>query len=175
MEWNQSEGNGEPPLQDDTLIPHVRTLATWKDTPRVTSLGDGGQNERSEVSTTFKLILDRQTAGGAKILRPLFIDLSFQIESAPLVSDVTGSNEEGKTDPQQEGVPGEETAIVEENTSPAEQGGYDAHTSGNGGNDEFLPVSDSNNVRSFPDKEPREQAEDEGNHGVDRQLQSGCV
>ena len=102
----------------------------------------------------------------------MLVELSFQVESALLVSDVTGSDEEGKTDPQKEGVPGEETAIVEENTSPADQGGYDAHRGGDGRNDKLLRVSDSDNIGSIPDKEPGEQAENEGNQGVDRQLRS---
>ena len=107
-------------------------------------------------------------------MRPLLVKLPFKAESALLVSDVTGGNEEGKTDPQQECVPGEETAIVEENTSPADQGGHDAQQGSDRRNDELLRVSDSDNVNSIPDEEPHEQAENEGNEGVDHQLQSGC-
>jgi len=121
VKWHQGESNDEPPVQDDTLIPHVGTLATRKDSPRVTSLGDCGQDERTEVSTTFELILDRQTTGGTNVLGPLLVDLSLQIERALLVRNVAGSNEEGETDPQQEGVPGEETTIVEEDSGPADQ------------------------------------------------------
>ena len=101
-------------------------------------------------------------------MRPLLIELSFQVESAFLVGDVTGGDEEGKTDPQQEGVPREETTVVEENASPADQGGYDTHRGGNGGRNELLLVSTSDNIRSIPDKEPREQAENEGYEGVYR-------
>lgn len=174
MEWYQGEGDSEPPLEDDTLIPHVKTLATWENRSRVTGLGDRGQHERTEVSTALELILDRQTATSAQVLRPLLVELSFQIESAFLVVDVTRGNEEGETDPQQEGVPGEETAVVEENASPADEGGYDAQRGGNSGNDKFLRISDSDYVGSIPNMEPREQAENEGNQGVDRQLQNGC-
>ena len=98
----------------------------------------------------------------------MLIELSFQVESALLVGYVTGGDEEGETDPQQEGVPREETTIVEENACPADQGGYDADGGGNGGGDEFFRVSTSDNIRSIPDKEPREQAENEGNEGVYR-------
>ena len=58
-------------------------------------------------------------------MRPLLVDLPFQVESVLLVSDVTGGNEEGKTDPQHERVPGEETAVIE-NASPTDQGGHNA-------------------------------------------------
>lgn len=98
----------------------------------------------------------------------MLVEFSFQVESALLVGDVTGSDEEGETDPQQEGVPREETTVVEENASPSDQGGYDADRGGNGGRNELLRVSTSDNIRSIPDKEPREQAEDKGNEGVYR-------
>ena len=174
VEWDQSEGDSEPPLEDDTFVPHVKTLATWEDSPRVAGLGDCGQHERTEISAALELILDRQATGGPEVLRPLLVELPFQVERALLVSDVTGSDEEGKTDPKQERVPGEETAVVEENTSPADQGGDDAQRGSNRGNDEFLPISDSDNVRSIPHEEPREQAENQGNQRVDRHLQSEC-
>ena len=58
MKWDQCEGDSEPSLQDDALIPHVEALTTRKNTPRVAGLGDGGQDERTEVSTTLELILD---------------------------------------------------------------------------------------------------------------------
>ena len=173
LKWHQRERDNEPPLEDDTLVPHVKALATWENSPRITGLGDRGQHERTEISTTLELILDRQTATSAEVLRPLLVELPFQVKSPLLVGDVAGSDEEGKGDPQHEGVPGEETAVVEENASPADQGGYDAYSGGNSGNDEFLPVSDSDNVCPIPDKEPRKQAENEGDQGVDCQLQSG--
>ena len=59
MKWHQTESDGEPPPKDDPLIPHVKTLASRKNTPRVARLGDSGQHEGTEVSTTFELILDR--------------------------------------------------------------------------------------------------------------------
>ena len=71
----------------------------------------------------------------------MLVDFSFQVESALLVGDVAGGNEESETDPQHEGVPGEETAVVEENPSPADQRGYDAQGGSNGGDNELLPVS----------------------------------
>ena len=75
---------------------------------------------RTEVSTALELILDGRLTGGTKALGPLAVDLPFQVEGALLVSDVTGSHEEGKADPQQEGVvPGEETS-VELNASSAQ-------------------------------------------------------
>ena len=58
MERHQSEGDGEPPSQDDTLIPHVKAFATWKNAPRVTRLGDCGQHEGTEVPAALELILD---------------------------------------------------------------------------------------------------------------------
>ena len=172
VEWDQSEGDSEPPLEDDTFVPHVKTFATWEDSPRVAGLGDRGQHERTEISAALELILDRQATGGPEVLRPLFVELPFQVERALLVSDVTGSDKEGKTDPQQERVPGKETAVVKENTSPADQGGDDAERGSNRGNDELFPVSDSDDVRTIPHEEPREQAENEGNQRVDRYLQS---
>lgn len=121
VEWDQSEGDSKPPLQDDTLVPHVKTLATWKNSPRVAGLGDGGQYERTKISAALELILDRQTTRGPEVLRPLLVELAFQVESPFLVGDVTGGDEEGKTDPQQERVPGEETAVVEKDSCPANQ------------------------------------------------------
>ena len=106
-------------------------------------------------------------------MRPLLVDLPFQVESALLVSDVTGSKEEGKTDPQQEHIPGEKTAVIEESASLADQGDHDAQRGSDRGNDEFLRISDSDNVSSIPHEEPREQTENEGDQGIDRQLQSG--
>ena len=170
MEWDQSEGDSEPPLQDDPLVPHVKTLASRKNTPRVTGLGNRGQHERTKVTTALELILDCQTTTGPEVLRPLLVELPFQVESAFLVGDVTGSNEEGKTDPQHKRVPGEETAVVEKNACPADQGGYDAHRGSNRGNDELLRISNSDDIRSIPHEEPREQAKNEGHQGVDRQL-----
>ena len=159
--------------RDDTLITHVETLATWKNRPRVAGLGDRGQHERTKISTALELILDRQSTGGPEVLRPLLVDLPFQVESLLLVSDVTGGNEEGKTDPQHGRVPGEETAVIE-NPGPTDQGGHDAQRGSDCGNDGFLHISDSDNVISIPHKEPREQTENEGDQGIDRQLQSGC-
>ena len=99
VEWDQTEGHGEPPLQDDSLIPHVKTLAAWKNGPRVAGLGDRGQHERAEVSAALELVLDRQAPRSAQILRPLLVEFSFQVESALLVGDITGGEEEGETDP----------------------------------------------------------------------------
>ena len=174
MEWDQGEGDSKPPLEDDALVTHVKTLATWKNRPRIAGLGDRGQHERTKISTALELILDRQSTGGPEVLRPLLVDLPFQVESVLLVSDVTGGNEEGKADPQHERVPGEETAVIEENASPTDQGGHDAQRGSNRGNDEFLRISDSDNVSSIPHEEPCEQTENEGDQGMDRQLQSGC-
>ena len=81
-------------------------------------------------------------------MRPLLVKLPFQVGSAVLASDVTGDNEEGKTDPRQERVPGEETT-VEENASPADQG-HDARLCSDRRNDELLRVSDLDNVSPIP-------------------------
>lgn len=99
VKWHQGEGDREPSSQDNAFIPHVRTLATWKDAPRVAGLRNRSQYERTEVSTTPELILDRQSTGSTEVLRPLAVDLSFQVESALLVGDVTGSDKEGEADP----------------------------------------------------------------------------
>ena len=104
---------------------------------------------------------------------PLLVDLPFQVESALLVSDVTGGKEEGKTDSQQEHIPGEETAVVEESANPANQEGHDAQRGSDCGNNEFLRISNSDNISSIPHEEPREQVENE-RQGVDCQLHSGC-
>ena len=40
VEWDQGEGDSKPPLEDDALVTHVKTLATWKNRPRVAGLGD---------------------------------------------------------------------------------------------------------------------------------------
>ena len=99
VKWHQRESDGEPPSQDDTLVPHVKTLAAGENAPRVTGLRDRGQHERTEVSTALELILDGQSTGSTKSLGPLAVDLPFQVEGALLVSDVTGSDEKGKADP----------------------------------------------------------------------------
>ena len=99
VKWHQRESDGEPPSQDDALVPHVKTLAAGENAPRITGLRDSGQHERAEVSTALELILDGQPTRSIKTLGPLAVDLPFQVESALLVSDVTGSDEEGKADP----------------------------------------------------------------------------
>ena len=151
VERYQREGDGEPPAEDDALVPHVKTLATRKDGPRVTGLGDGGQHERAVVSAAHELVLDCQTTSGTDVLRPLLVEFSFQVESALLVGDVTGSDEEGERDPQHEGVPGEETAVVEEDTSPANHGGYDAQSGSDGRDNQLLPIPNSDHIRPVPD------------------------
>ena len=108
-------------MEDDTLVMHAKTLATWENRPRVAGLGDCGQHERNKISTALELIPDRQTTRDPEVLKPLLVELSFQVESALLVSDVTGGDEEGKTDPQQERAPGKETAVAEENVSPTDE------------------------------------------------------
>ena len=99
VKWHQRESDGEPPPQDDTLVPHVEALAAGENAPRVTGLRDRGQHERTEVSTALELILDGQSTRSIKTLRPLAVDLPFQVKGALLVSDVTGSDEEGEADP----------------------------------------------------------------------------
>ena len=60
VKWHQRESDGEPPLQDDTLVPCVRTLAAGENAPRVTRLRDRGQHERAGVSAALELVLDGQ-------------------------------------------------------------------------------------------------------------------
>ena len=59
VEWHQSEGDREPPLQDDTFVPHVKALTTRKDAPCVARLGNCCQHEGTEVPAALELILDR--------------------------------------------------------------------------------------------------------------------
>lgn len=97
----------------------IRKLATGEDAACEACRGDGGFNERAKVAATLELILDPEAALATQSSGPLGVDLALEVKSTLLVGDVTRSTNEGKADPEEKSVPGEEAAVVEQDTSPA--------------------------------------------------------
>ena len=142
-------------------------------TPRTTRLANGSLDERGKVAAAIKLILDTHAAFCAKFLGPLGIDLALEVEGALFVGDIAGSDKEGECDPGEEGVPCEKATVVEEDTSPADDGGEDADRSCEGGEDELLGVASADDIGMVPDVEPGKETNDEGGEQIKRHL--GCV
>ena len=77
-------------------------------------------DERGEKAATPELILNTKPFTDAEILPPLRVDLAVEIEIAPLESYIPRSYEEGEAYPKEEGVYGEEGAVVKEDAGPAD-------------------------------------------------------
>ena len=169
---DEGEHDDVPPLQNRLLEPDVRAFASWQDAAGVTRLTACSLDESVEVPAALQLILDPQTAVDAQRLRPLRVDLSFQVEGAFLVGDVSRRDEEGEADPEEERVPSEETAVVEEDARPANEGSDDTEGGGEGGDDEFGAVTDADDVGVGPDVEPDEEGGDEAGEGVCGELRT---
>ena len=169
--WDDTEDDGVPCGQDVLLETNIRAFASCEDAPGITGLRSGGFDEGVKVTTAFELVLDPKTTLCAEIPRPLRVDFTLQVEGAFLVSDVAGSDEEGETDPEEETVDGEEGSVVEEDAGPADEGGEDAETGCDGGDDEFRFVADADDVSVCPDVEPDEKTGYQSCNGVRRELQ----
>ena len=169
----EDENGGIPSLEDETLVLHVRQLASGQDTPRITRLTNGGLDKRGKIAAAIKLILDAHAAFCAKFLGPLGVDLALEIEGAPFVGDIARSDQEGECDPGEEGVPCEEATVVEDDASPADDGSEDANRSCEGREDELLAVTGADDIGVLPDVEPGKETNDEGGERIKGHL--GCV
>ena len=98
-------------------------------------MGDCSLDERGEKATTIELILNTKPFTEAKILPPLRVDLAVEIEIATLEGHIPRSYEEGEAYPKEEGVHGEEGAVVKEDAGPADNRRDDAKGSSDGGDD----------------------------------------
>ena len=98
------------------------------------------------------------------------VDLALEVECASFVGDVTWDDEHSEAEPEEESEYGEEGAVVEEDTGPADEGGDDTDGGGESGEDEFWAVTDANDICVGPDVEPGEETEDHGYDGVDGEL-----
>lgn len=85
------------------------------------------------VPVTTHGILDAQTPVRPEIPTPLRVDLPFEVERPLLVCHVSGRDDECETDPEEQGVDGEEGAVVEEDTGVANQTGEHDNSCGDGG------------------------------------------
>ena len=133
-------------------------------------MADSRLNERREETAALQLVLDSQPSADTEDLRPLLVDLPGQVEVPVLVGEVPGRDEEREDDPEHEGVDGEESAVVEEDAGPADQGGQYAEGCGDRRENEFRLVRDKDDVGVVEDVEPCAQCEDEGGYGVARKL-----
>lgn len=170
LEGNKTENAGIPTLEDSALELDIRAFASGQDTASITGLTDGGFNERVEISAALELVLYTKTAVEAKDTRPLGVDLALEVEGALLVRDIAWGNEQGETDPEEEGVPGEECAIIEEDAGPTDEGGEYAHRRSGRRDDELGHISHTNDIGVCPNIEPNEQRGDESGNGISREL-----
>ena len=171
LEGDEAKDDDVPSLEDGLFKAYVGALAAGEDAAGVTGLRDGGLDEGREVAAAPELVLDAEPAGDAKVLRPLGVDLAVEVESVLFIGDVAGDDEEGEAEPEEEGVDGEEGAVVEEDACPANEGGDDTEGSGEGGGDELGAVADADDVCVFPDVEPGAEEEDEARDGVGGELE----
>jgi len=167
LEGYESKGNGVPTPEDQSFELDIRTLASREKTSRIASLANSRLHKWREVATTPKLILDAQTPVNAENSRPLGVNLPFQVERSLSVSYVTWCDQECKRDPEKEGVNRKECTIVKKDAGPANEGCNNTKARSQKGESKFHRVTHSNNVGVVPDIEKREQAEYEGDEGVD--------
>lgn len=131
LERNERERNDVPVSKGFALKSQVAALASGKGGTRVASLGNSRLYKGAEVSTAVELVLNTQTPSETDAARPLRIDLSLEVEGLLLVSNVSGSDEEAEREPKEKGVDSQESAIVEQNSRPADQRGKQAERGGN--------------------------------------------
>jgi len=172
LEGDEDENCVVPSLEDEALKLQVWQLASGQDTPGVTRLADGGFYEWGKITAALELVLDAHATFGPEFLGPLVTDLSLEVESAPLVGNVSGNDHESKCDPGEERVPCEEAAIIEEDAGPAHDGGKDTDGGSEGGDNEFWPVAYADDVGMLPDIEPGKETDDEGGERVEGHLGS---
>ena len=158
VEWDERKGNGIPSLEDEALMDEVCAFASRQGATSITCLADGSLDKGAKIAAAAKFILYAKSSRVAQIPRPLRVDLAFEIERAPLVCHVAGNDKEAKAYPEKECVDCEEGAIVEEDAGPANEGGDDAKRGGEGGDDEFGPVTDPDDVCISPNVKPGQQA-----------------
>ena len=175
MEWDERKGNGIPSLEDEALVDEVCAFASRQGATSITRLADRSLDKGAEIAAATKLILYAKSSRIAQIPRPLRVDLAFEVECAPLVCHVAGNDKKAKAYPEKECVDCEEGAIVEEDAGPANEGGDDAKRGGEGGYDEFGPVTDPDDVCISPYVKPGQQAKYGGNEGIYRELHSTSV
>ena len=101
------------------------------------------------------------------------VELALEVEGALFVGDITRNDQEGECDPCEEGVPSEEAAVVEEDASPANDGGENADRSSEGREDELLAVASVDDIGVVPDIEPGKETNDKGSQRIKGHL--GCV
>lgn len=151
---NDTEHGSIPAFENSALKLDVRTLAAWEDAAGVTRLADGSLDEGVEVPAAVELILHPKTTLETQLTRPLCVDLAFQIEGSLLVCDIAGCDKEGKSDPQKECVPCEESTVVQQDSGPAYERRQNTEGCSGRCHDEFGSVPDSNDVGVCPDVEP---------------------
>ena len=170
LERHEPEGDRVPALQHEALELHVWALAPGKHGARVTHLRDGSFHERGEETAAVELVLYAEPVVDAKVVGPLEVDLTVEVEVAPLEGGVAWNDEEGETYPEEEGVYGEEGAVVEEDAGPADNGGDDGEAGGDGGDDELVAVAYPHNVGVCPDVEPRTEKKYHACERITREL-----
>jgi len=165
MNGNKDENTRVPFQENSSLKLQVWELAPWQDSSSITGLANGSFHVWAEISTTFELILDFQPPQCTKLLRPLSVDFSFEIERTLFVRHVSRSNEESKCDPTKKGIPREETTVVEEDPSPTYKGCKDPNGGGHCGDNELRAIAGADDIGVTPHIEPRKKAD---NHGYQR-------
>lgn len=155
-----------PPLQYQPLELYVRPFAPRQQRARVARLRDGGLDERVEVPAAVELVLHAQAAVEPEVARPLRVHFSLEVERALLVGDVPRGDEQREADPEEEGVDGEEGAVVEQDAGPADERGEHGERGGDRRDDELGAVPDADDVGVRPDVEVDEEGRDEARQGV---------
>ena len=141
-------------------------LASGENRARIARLTDSSLDERTEITTTFELVLDSQPPFCAEVAGPLGVDLALEIECSAFVGDVPGSDEEGETYPEHECEYGEERTVVEEDAGPSDDGCEDTEGCSQCGEDELGAVAHAYDVSVGPDVEPCKKAEDESDKRI---------
>jgi hypothetical protein len=167
---HEPERDDVPALERLALELEERVLAAGERAARVARLAHARFGERRVVAAAAQSVLNAQAAVGAEIAGPHLVQLALERERAELVCDVAGRDEEAKDDPEKESVDGEEGAVVEEDTGPADERSKDAERGGERGYDQLGPIRNPDDVRVVPDVEPGEEGEDEREERVRRQL-----
>ena len=152
------------------LEAEIRSFTSRKDGARIARLRDGCFHEGRVITAAVKTVLDPQSASWTEIARPLSIEFSFKVESALLVGEVPRCDQKCKANPEKERVESKERAIVEEDASPAKDGGDCCRCRGCSRENEFGAVTHADNVGAFKDVKPGHQAENETCESIHRQL-----
>lgn len=130
MGRNDTESDDIPLLEYDPLKIQVRAFAPREGGAGVAALADGGFGKRAEVAAAGEGVLDTLAPKEAEVAGPLSVDFAFEVEGATFVGEVARYEDEDEGDPEEEVVDGEEGAVVEEKTGPADEGGDEAYCGG---------------------------------------------